>query len=199
MTSATFLIHWSMATATMMSTPMRKKVHCGSVPTSAQADLEDADDQRAEEHAEDRAAPAEERDAADHHGGDRLDVAEHARSRPGRDRAEAADQHPAGERAEEAGQRIDLRSASCRRCTPDSSRRLGVVADGVDVAAPGGVAQHIGQDEHQQRSAGTRRSEHLDPAELDRLAPELQQRRARPRCPGCGSSRWPRRGSSRRG
>ncbi len=42
----------------------------------AQAELEDADDQRAEEHAEDRAAPAEQRDAADHHRGDRLDVGE---------------------------------------------------------------------------------------------------------------------------
>ena len=29
----TFLIHWSTATAKMISTPIRKKVHCGSVPT----------------------------------------------------------------------------------------------------------------------------------------------------------------------
>ncbi|MCY1302655.1 hypothetical protein D9M70_523250 [compost metagenome] len=31
--AATFLIHWSMATAVMISTPVRKTFHCGSAPS----------------------------------------------------------------------------------------------------------------------------------------------------------------------
>ena len=69
-----FLIHWSMATATMISTPTAKSCHCRSRPDEREAVAEDADDQRAEQRAEDRAAAAEERGAADHHGGDRVEV-----------------------------------------------------------------------------------------------------------------------------
>ena len=58
----------------MMSTPISRYGPLRIGAEQPQAQSKHADDQRAEQHAEDRAAPAEQRDAADHHGGDRLQI-----------------------------------------------------------------------------------------------------------------------------
>ena len=97
-----------------------------------QAERKDTDDERAEQHAKDRAAATEERDATDHHGGNRLDVGELAGGR--RDRADAADQYPAGEGADQAGADID-RNQRPFDLNAGEFRRVRVVANGIDVAA----------------------------------------------------------------
>ena len=109
----TFLIHWSSVTATMISTPTVKSCHRTSRPDKREAVAEDADDQRADQRADDRAAAAEQAGAADHHGGDRIEIG----GLPGlrADPADAADQHPGGDRADQAGDARRPRSA-CGRC-----------------------------------------------------------------------------------
>ena len=58
----------------MISMPMAKSCHSTSSAGERQADAEHADDQRADQRAEDRAAAAEQGGAADHHGGDAVEV-----------------------------------------------------------------------------------------------------------------------------
>ena len=104
---------------------------------------------------EDRAPTAEERDAADHHGGDGFDWPR--RRTVGRDRADAADRGPGGQGADEAGDHVD-RDQRPVGAEPDSSRRLLVVADGVDMPAPGGMVEdepeHRRHHDHQDDAPG---------------------------------------------
>ena len=62
------------ATATMISTPTVNSCQSTSSAGERQAVAEHADDQRADQRADDRAAAAEQAGAADHHGGDRIEV-----------------------------------------------------------------------------------------------------------------------------
>src|SRR5690606_34191985 len=136
----------------------------------AQAEREHADDQGAEEHAEDRAAAAEEGYAADHHSGDGFYVGELAGCR--RDRAYPSDQGPAGESADEAGKRVDR-----NQHTPDVDTcefgGLRIVADGIKMPAPCGAVEHVPEEEDKQDHGDHGIGEHCA-ADAYVLAEELQ-------------------------
>ena len=92
----TLRIHWSRATATMISTPMANSCQSTSRPASDTRRAEHADDQRPDQRTDDRAAAAEKARAADHHGGDAVEVGVLAGRRA--DRADPADQRPSRDR-----------------------------------------------------------------------------------------------------
>ena len=58
----------------MISTPTANSCHSTSRPDERQTVAEDADDQGPDQRADDRAAAAEQAGAADHHGGDAIEV-----------------------------------------------------------------------------------------------------------------------------
>ena len=148
----TFRIHWSMETATMISTPMASTRNWSSTPARLETDVERVDDQRAQHGADDAAAATEQAGAADHDGGDGLQVGVDDGVRAGR--AGPADQHPGGQAVDQPGHRVD---AEQHPVDPDADqpRRLDVVPDRVHVPAPGGLAQ---RERHHQRPAGPRTS-----------------------------------------
>ncbi len=86
-----------------------------------EAVAEHADDQRADQRADDRAAPAEQAGAADHHGGDGIEVRGIAGLRA--DRADAPDQRPAGD-ARRSGRRCRRPTAAACRCGCRRASRL---------------------------------------------------------------------------
>ncbi len=102
----TFRIHWSSATATMISTPDRELLPEHVEAGERHARSEDADDERADQGPDDRPAAAEETRAADHHGRDAVEVGVLAARRA--DGADPADQHPARDGRDRAGQDVDL-------------------------------------------------------------------------------------------
>ena len=67
------LASWSIATAARITNPLTTSCQSGETSEQHQAIVEHADDQAAEHGAQDRAAPAGERRAADHDGGDRIE------------------------------------------------------------------------------------------------------------------------------
>ena len=136
----TLLIHWSSVTATMISTPTVNSCQSTSRPESARPLRNTPTIKRADQRADDRAAPAEEAGAADHHGGDGVEVG----GLPGlrADAADAADQHPGGDGADQAGERVD-RDQRAVGVDAGEARRVGIVAGRVDVAAEGGAVQHV--------------------------------------------------------
>ena len=58
----------------MISTPTENSCHSTSRPREREAVAEHADDQGADQGPDDRAAAAEQAGAADHHGGDAIEV-----------------------------------------------------------------------------------------------------------------------------
>ena len=129
----TFLIHWSMETATMTSTPMASTRHWSSTPARLRPMLNTSTIKRTEDGADDAAAATEQAGAADHHGGDALQVG--VDDGVGTGRAGPADQHPRGDAVDQPGDRVD---AEQHPVDPDTDQpsRFDVVADGVDVPTP---------------------------------------------------------------
>ena len=126
----------------MMRTPISEVLPLRRRPEQREADAEDADDERAEQRAEDRAAAAEERDAADHHGGDGVDIGELARRAGETEPMRPISTQPAM-RADEAGKRIDrdqhALDVDAGRAAPHPDRRRSHRR----CAAPGGVVEDV--------------------------------------------------------
>ena len=147
----------------MISTPTANSCQRTSRPGEREARAEHADDQRADQRADDRAAAAEQTGAADHHGGDAVEIGVLAARRA--DGADAADQHPAGDRGDQPGEDID-REQDAIGVDAGEVRRLRIIADRVDVAAEGGAVEHVPDDrcqhDEQERAVGE-----LGAADLD--------------------------------
>ena len=138
-----------------------------------EAGAEHADDESTDQRADDRAASAEERGAADHHSGDRIEIALEEALRA--HRTDPAHRHPAGKGAKGAGGRID-RKQHLFGIDAGHGRRLAVIADGIDMAAPAGPVEHVpedqDEDEHHHRAGGELRAGYGEGA-----TEELEQRR----------------------
>ena len=132
----TFRIHWSTETATMMSTPTAKVWQSTSSPASERPLRKTPDDEGAEQGAPHGAATAEEARAADDDGGDRVEVEVDAGV--GRGGVGAADLDPGADREDRAGGEVHAHEHAVD-ADAGEARRLGVVADGVDVPAPRGL------------------------------------------------------------
>ena len=183
----TFRIHWSSATAMMIRQPTANSCQSTSTPASVEAVAEDADDQRADQRADDRAAAAEQAGAADHHRGDAVEIGGLAGLRA--DRADPPDQGPAAERADHAGSDID-REQDAVGADAGEPRRVGIVADGIEMASEGGAVEHVPGQRHEREQeegavgeAGRR--------DVDRRSQPLQQGRGLGRRPASGWSRRP--------
>ena len=135
----TFLIHWSIETATMTSTPVARSRHWSSTPARLSPMLNTSDDQCTEDGADDAASATEQAGAADHHGGDAVQVG--VDDRVGTRRAGPADQHPAGDAVDQPRHRVDAEQHPVDPDT-DQAGRLGVVAHGIHVPTPRGLAEH---------------------------------------------------------
>ena len=127
-----------METATMINTPMASTRSWSSTPARLRPMLNAYDDQRPQHGADDAAAPAEQARAADHHGGDAVQVGVDDRVRAGG--AGPADQHPGRDAVDQTGHRVD---AEQHPVDPDADQpgRLEVVAHRVDVPAPRRLAE----------------------------------------------------------
>ena len=148
-----------------------------STPARLRPMLNDYDDQRPEDGADDAAATTEQAGAADHHGGD-ASPGWRRRSALGLARAGAADQDPGGDAVDQSGHGVD---AEQHPVDPDADQPggLDVVADGVDVAAPRGLAEH--ERDHDQPARRDEDHAGGDPerAERDRGAHQVQDGRHR--------------------
>ena len=85
--------------------------------------------------------------------------------RRGRDRAVAADRDPGGEAGDQARQRVD-RDQHALDADAGKLGRVGIVAHGIDVAAEGGVVEHVPEHDIEQH--------HRDHAERDDRAADLE-------------------------
>src|SRR6185436_14224253 len=113
----------------------------------AQAERKDANNESAEDHPENRPAATEQRDAANHHCGDRFDVGEFTRRR--RDRTDAAYKHPTRQTADQTRYCIYSNKHARHRDTGKSSG-LGIVTYRIDPAAPCRIVENVPEEADQQ-------------------------------------------------
>ena len=142
----TLRIHWSTATARMTSTPTARTRYWSSTPARDRPLRKKPTIERAEQGAEHGAPAAEEAGAADDDGGDALQVGVGDRVRAGG--AGPADEDPGGEAVDRAGDDVDAEQDPVD-ADAGQPRGLRVVADGVHVPAPGGLAQGEADDDVQ--------------------------------------------------
>ena len=139
----------------MTRMPTARVWYSTSSPASDESVAEHADDEGADQAAPQHAAAAEQAGAADDDGGDRVEVGIDAGVRTGR--VDASHQDPAGQRERGAGGDVDAQQHAPHRDAGEP-RGLGVITHGVDVPAPGGLAQrerhHDVQPDHHQDAGG---------------------------------------------
>src|SRR5690606_21797783 len=143
------------------------------IARQGQAVAEDADDQRAEKRPEDRASATEQARAADDHRGDGVQVG--VRAGVGTRGVDAPDEDPRGDREDQTRRHVHTQ----QHAVDADARQAGslrVVADGVDMPAPGGTGQHVAEEQiqhdHDEHTPGED-----EPADLDGLTGPREQRR----------------------
>ena len=109
---------WYATSSTPVSTPVSSEGQRGEV----QAVLQHGDREQAEQRAPEGAAPAEDRCAAEHDGGDRVKLVAGAGVRLGL--PEMRDVDDRGEARDQAGEDVDQRQTALRRECRRSARRL---------------------------------------------------------------------------
>ncbi len=148
----TLRIHWSSATATMISTPMANSCHSTSRPASETAERNTPTISAPTSVPMIEPRPPNRRRAADHHRGDAVEV--HVLARRRADGADAADQRPAGDRGDQAREHVDAEKDAVG-VDAGEPRRLRIVAGRVDVAAVSGAVEDVPDDRgHDQQEEG---------------------------------------------
>ena len=133
--------HWSIATATITRMPVTIPARADRCPASVQPVAQHAHDQRADQRAEDRAAPAEQARAADHHGGDAVEIGRLQRVRIG---VRDASERDTRRRCRRGSRRTCRPTASAPRTRMPTSRAASrVIADRIEMPSPARLRQQV--------------------------------------------------------